>query len=134
MSYYWFNRKGILQKAKERHSKEKAPEYYLENKGEIKKKSRDWYNSLSKEEKDKIKKRNFLGGKIPKRKHALRLRMEKENYPQVYLEECKYKPKEIQIINIIYTDVESESVSELKYDTELESKSELQSETHRFCS
>ena len=89
---------------------------------------------MSKEEKDKIKKRNFLGGKIPKRKHALRLRMEKENYPQVYLEECKYKPKEIQIINIIYTDVESESVSELKYDTELESKSELQSETHRFCS
>ena len=134
MSYYWFNKKGILQKAKERHSKEKAPEYYLENKGEIKKKSRDWYKSLSKEEKDKIKKRNFLGGKIPKRKHALRLRMEKENYPQAYLEECKYKPKEIQIINIIYTDVESESVSELKYDTELESKSELQSETHRFCS
>ena len=134
MSYYWLNKKGILQKAKERHSKEKAPEYYLENKGGIKKKSRDWYKSLSKEEKDKIKKRNFLGGKIPKRKHALRLRMEKENYPQVYLEECKYKPKKIQIINNIYTDVESESVSELKYDIELESKSELQSETHRFCS
>ena len=32
MSYYWFNRKEILQKAKERYSINKAPEYYLENK------------------------------------------------------------------------------------------------------
>ena len=41
MSYYWLNRKQILQKAKERFSKEKAAEYYLENKEAIKKKSRD---------------------------------------------------------------------------------------------
>ena len=27
MSYYWLNRKEILQKAKERYSKEKAAEY-----------------------------------------------------------------------------------------------------------
>ena len=27
MSYYWFNRPEILQKAKERYSKEKAAEY-----------------------------------------------------------------------------------------------------------
>ena len=32
MSYYWFNRQEILQKAKERYSKEKAAEYYLKNK------------------------------------------------------------------------------------------------------
>ena len=32
MSYYWFNRIEILQKAKERYSKEKAAEHYLENK------------------------------------------------------------------------------------------------------
>ena len=38
MSYYWFNRKEILQKAKERYSKEKAAEYYLENKEAIKEK------------------------------------------------------------------------------------------------
>ena len=37
MSYYWFNRKEILQKAKERYSKEKAAEYYLQNKEAIKK-------------------------------------------------------------------------------------------------
>ena len=28
MSYYWFNRQEILQKAKEKYSKEKAAEYY----------------------------------------------------------------------------------------------------------
>ena len=28
MSYYWFNRKEILQKGKENCSKEKATEYY----------------------------------------------------------------------------------------------------------
>ena len=50
MSYYWFNRKKILQKAKERYSKEKAAEYYLENKEAIKKKPRDPYKNLSKEE------------------------------------------------------------------------------------
>ena len=35
MSYYWFNRKEILQTAKERYSKEKTAEYYLENKEAI---------------------------------------------------------------------------------------------------
>ena len=37
MSYYCFNRKEILQKAKEIFSKEKAIEYYLQNKEAIKK-------------------------------------------------------------------------------------------------
>ena len=55
MSYYWLNRKKILQKAKERFSKEKAAEYYLENKEAIKKKSKDQNKNLSEEEKDKIK-------------------------------------------------------------------------------
>ena len=36
MSYYQFNRKEILQKGKERYSKEKAAECYLENKEAIK--------------------------------------------------------------------------------------------------
>ena len=55
MSYYHFNRQEILQKAKERYSKEKAAEYYLKNKGAIKEKSENWYKNLSKEKKDKIK-------------------------------------------------------------------------------
>ena len=55
MSYYWFNRQEILQKAKERYSKEKAAEYYLQNKEAIKEKSRECYKNLSEEEKNKIK-------------------------------------------------------------------------------
>ena len=55
MSYYWFNRLEILQKAKEKYSKEKAIEYYAQNKEAIKEKSRERYKNLSQEEKDKIK-------------------------------------------------------------------------------
>ena len=51
MSYYWFNRQKILQKAKEKYSTEKAAEYYLQNKEAIKEKSRNYYKSLSQEEK-----------------------------------------------------------------------------------
>ena len=55
MSYYWFNRQEILQKAKERYSKEKAAEYYLQNKEAIKEKTKEHYKNLSEEEKNKIK-------------------------------------------------------------------------------
>ena len=55
MSYYWFNKQEILQKAKEKYSKEKAAEYYKQNKEAIKEKSRERYKNLSQEEKDKIK-------------------------------------------------------------------------------
>ena len=47
MSYQWFNRQEILQKAKERHSNEKVVEYYLQNKEVIKEKSRERYKNLS---------------------------------------------------------------------------------------
>ena len=56
------------------------------------------------------------------------MRMEKKNYLQVYLEECKYKLKEIKITNFINTELESESESELESDAELESKSGSDSE------
>ena len=55
MSYYWLNRQEILQKEKEKYSKEKAAEYYAQNKEAIKEKSRERYKNLSQEEKDKIK-------------------------------------------------------------------------------
>ena len=47
MSYYWFKRQEILQKAKEKYSKEKAAEYYKQNKEAIKEKSRECYKSIS---------------------------------------------------------------------------------------
>ena len=55
MSYYQFNRQNILQKAKERYSKEKAAECYLQNKEAIKEKSRNRYKNMSEEEKSKLK-------------------------------------------------------------------------------
>ena len=55
MNYYWFNRQEILQKSKERYSKEKAVEYYLQSKEAIKERSREHYKNLSEEEKDKVK-------------------------------------------------------------------------------
>ena len=50
------------------------------------------------------------------------MRMEKKNYPQLYLEECKYKIKKTKMTKFKNTDLESDldSASEL----ELESKSE----------
>ena len=55
INYYWFNKQEILQKAKEKHSKEKAAEYYAQNKEAMKEKSRERYKNLSQEKKDKIK-------------------------------------------------------------------------------
>ena len=47
MSYYQFKRQEILQKVKERYSKEKAAECYAQNKESIKEKSRERYKNLS---------------------------------------------------------------------------------------
>ena len=52
------------------------------------------------------------------------MRINKKNYPQVYLEECKYKAKKIQMSRFISTELKSESDSEAesKSDTELMAK------------
>ena len=55
MKYYWFKREEILQKAKEKYSKEKAAEYYKQSKEVVKENSRERYKNLSQEEKYKIK-------------------------------------------------------------------------------
>ena len=59
MSYYWFNRREILQKAKERYSKEKAAEYYLQNKETIKEKSREHYQRRKKTKLKSIRKNDI---------------------------------------------------------------------------
>ena len=41
MNYSWFNRQEILQKSKDKYSKEKAAKYYKQNKEAIKEKSRE---------------------------------------------------------------------------------------------
>ena len=55
MNYYQFNSQEILQKSKERYFKEKAAEYYSQNKKAIKEKSKNQCKNLSQEEKGKIK-------------------------------------------------------------------------------
>ena len=75
-------------------------------------------------------KTNFLGDEIPRENVHYSciacttidsvMRMEKKNYPQVYLEECKYKIKKIKMTKFINAELESEpeSKSELKSDIE----------------
>ena len=73
-------------------------------------------------------KTNFLGDGIPKEDmHYICIacitidsvmKMEKKNYPQVYLEECKYKMKKTKVTKFINTELESESESELEFDSE----------------
>ena len=55
MSYYWFNRQEILQKAKEKYSKERAAQFYLQNKEAIKEKAKEHYRNLPQEKKDQIR-------------------------------------------------------------------------------
>ena len=74
-------------------------------------------------------KTNFLGDEIPKENMHYAciacitidsvMKIEKKNYLKVYLEECKYKVKKIQLYLFINAELESESQSESKSDTEL---------------
>ena len=57
------------------------------------------------------------------------MKMKKMNYPQVYLEECKYKIKKVTMNNFINTELKSDSESGLESDTELGSKLELESDS-----
>ena len=72
MYYYWFNRQEILQKAKENYSKEKAAEYFKENKEAIKGKSKERYKNLSQEKKDKIKEYKKIWELVQYKKDALK--------------------------------------------------------------
>ena len=84
-------------------------------------------------------KTNFLGDKIPKESMHYTciacitidsvMRMEKKNYPQVYLEECKYRTKKTKMTKFTEAKLESESESELESDIKLDLKSELKSDT-----
>ena len=86
-------------------------------------------------------KTNFLGDEIPKESMHYTciacitidsvMRMEKKNYPQVYLEECKYRIKKIQMSRFINTELksESESESESESDTKLIARLESASDS-----
>ena len=61
------------------------------------------------------------------------MKMDKKDYPQVYLEECKYRVKKIQMFRFIAaklkSDSESDSEAESKSDAELMEKLESNSDS-----
>ena len=79
-------------------------------------------------------KTNFLGDEITKENEHYTciacitidsvMRMEKKNYLQVYLEECKYRMKKTKMTKFMEAELESESESGLESDIELELKSD----------
>ena len=85
-----------------------------------------------------VVKTNFLGNEVPtKNVHYACIacktidsvmRMEK-NYPQVYLEECKYKIEKIKMAEFINTELKSDSESELECEIDLESELESESDS-----
>ena len=113
LTYYQKNRTVIINKAKD---------YYKNNKERLKEQTRDKYSKLKikfhslpvsdkiylitkVKEYDGMIKTNFLGNGMPKENMHYTsiacitidfvMRMDKKNYPQVYLEERKYKIKRI---------------------------------------
>ena len=81
-------------------------------------------------------KTNFLDGKVPKENMHYTciacitidpvMRIEKKNYPQVYLGEYKYRIKKIQMPRFINTELKSESESDTELMTKLESNSDTE--------
>ena len=86
-------------------------------------------------------KANFLGNDMPKENMHCTciacitidsvMKIDKKNHPQVYLEECKYRVKRMQISRFISTELKSDSDSDLdsekvgsKFDTKLMAKLE----------
>ena len=56
------------------------------------------------------------------------MRMVKKNYPQVYLKECKYKIKKIQMSAFINTELESDSESDTDDDNDSDVDSDIDSD------
>ena len=87
---------------------------------------------------DGMIKTNILGKSMPKENMHYTctacitidsvMRIDKKNHPQVYLEECKYRVKKIQMSRFINTELksDSDSDSELESDSEAESKSDTE--------
>ena len=84
---------------------------------------------------DGVIKTNFLGNAMPKENMYYTciacitidsvMKIDKKNYPQVYLEEYKYKAKKIQMSRFTSTELEPESDSESDLEAESKSDTEL---------
>ena len=84
---------------------------------------------------DGVIKTNFLGNDIPKENMHYTyiacitidsvMRIDKKNHPQIYLEECRYRLKKIQMPRFIKTERKSDSESELDSEEESTFDAEL---------
>ena len=54
MNYYWCNTQEILQKEKKKHSKEKAAEYYKQDKEAMKEKAKERFKTCHKNKNTKL--------------------------------------------------------------------------------
>ena len=87
---------------------------------------------------DGVIKTNCLGNGVPKENMHYTciacitmdsvMKMEKKTFPQVYLEECKYKIKKIQMSRFINTELDSDAESEAELMAKLKSDSDNDSE------
>ena len=59
------------------------------------------------------------------------MRMDKKNYPQVYLEECKCKRKKAHLPRFINTELDSESDSESDDDSENDSNNDSDNDSDK---
>ena len=81
-------------------------------------------------------KRKFLSNDVPKESMYYTciacinidsvMRINKKNYPQVYLEECKYRVMKIQMSRFINDELESDSDSDSEAESDLEAASECE--------
>ena len=86
-------------------------------------------------ESDSVRKTNFLGNDTPKENMHYTciacitidsvMRIDKKNHPQVYLEECKYRVKKIQMSRFINTELKSDSDSDPELEVESKSDTKL---------
>ena len=80
---------------------------------------------------DGVIKTNFLGNDVPKENMHYTciacitidsvMKMDEKYFPQVYLEECKYKIKKIQMSRFINTELDSDSESDAELMAKLKS-------------
>ena len=102
----------------------------IKNKIGIKFHSKPIYDQIYIKAKDGVIKTNFLGNSVRKENmHYTRIacvtidsvmKMDKKYFPQVYLEECKYKVKKIQMSRFINAELKSDSDSDADLDSESE--------------
>ena len=88
---------------------------------------------------DGVIKTNFLGNDVPKENMHYTciacitidsvMRMDKKYFPRVYLEECKYKIKKIEVSRFINTELDLNSKSELDSESDSDSESESESDS-----